>query len=94
YVLQSLVRQFGNDIFYWTSGNQAEIEFVFQLSERIIPIEAKSALSPKAKSLSEYRKKYLPELSIRFSLKNVEKNDDLLNLPLYLADYTKTLMKK
>ena len=93
YVLQSLVRQFGNDIFYWTSGNQAEIEFVFQLSEKIIPIEAKSALSTKAKSLSEYRKKYLPELAIRFSLKNVEKNDDLLNLPLYLADYTKTLLK-
>ena len=94
YVLQSLVRQFGNDIFYWTSGNQAEIEFVFQFSEKIVPVEAKSALSTKAKSLSEYRKKYSPELSIRFSLKNVEKNDDLLNLPLYLADYTKILINK
>jgi len=93
YVLQSLVRQFGNDIFYWTSGNQAEIEFMFQLSGKIIPVEAKSAFSTKAKSLSEYRKKYLPELSIRFSLKNVEKNEDLLNLPLYLADYTKMLIK-
>ena len=93
YVLQSLVRQFGNDIFYWSSGNQAEVEFVFQLSEMIIPVEAKSALSTKSKSLSEYRKKYLPKLSIRFSLKNVEKNDDLLNLPLYLADYTNKLIK-
>jgi predicted AAA+ superfamily ATPase len=93
FVLQSLVRQFGNDIFYWTSGNQAEIEFVFQLSEKIIPVEAKSALSTKSKSLSEYRKKYQPEFSLRFSLKNVEKNDDLLNLPLYLADYTEKLMR-
>ena len=93
YILQSLAHQFGSDIFYWTSGNQAEIEFVFQLSEKIIPVEAKSALSTKAKSLSEYRKKYSPELSIRFSLKNIEKNDDLLNLPLYLADYTKKLIK-
>ena len=91
YVLQSLVHQFGNDIFYWTSGNQAEVEFIFQLSEKIIPVEAKSALSTNAKSLSEYRKKYLPELSIRFSLKNVEKNNDLLNLPLYLVDYTRKL---
>jgi predicted AAA+ superfamily ATPase len=93
YILQSLVRQFGSDIFYWTSGNQAEIEFVFQLSEKIIPVEAKSALSTRSKSLSEYRKKYLPELSLRFSLKNVEKNDDLLNLPLYLADYTESYIK-
>jgi len=94
YVLQSLVRQFGDDIFYWTSGNQAEIEFLFQCSEMIIPVEAKSALSIKSKSLSEYRKKYHPMLSLRFSLKNVEKNDDLLNLPLYLADYAEKLMTK
>ena len=87
YVLQSLVRQFGSDIFYWTSGNQAEIEFVFQSADMIIPVEVKSALSTKSRSLSEYRKKYLPELSVRFSLKNVEKNGDLLNLPLFLADY-------
>jgi predicted AAA+ superfamily ATPase len=93
YVLQSLVRQFSSDIFYWTSGNQAEIEFILQKENKIIPVEVKSALSTKAKSLSEYRKKYQPELSLRFSLKNVERNDDLLNLPLYLADYTKELMK-
>ncbi len=93
YVLQSLVRQFGNDIYYWTSGNQAEIEFMFQYGEKIIPVEAKSAISTKSKSLSEYRKKYRPELSLRFSLKNVEKNDDLLNLPLFLADYTQKLIK-
>ena len=86
YVLQSLTRQFGNEIFYWTSGNSAEIEFLLQRSNRIIPIEAKSALSIKSRSLSEYRKKYAPKLSVRFSLKNVERNDDLINFPLYLAD--------
>jgi predicted AAA+ superfamily ATPase len=87
YVLQSLVRQLGSDIFYWMSGNTAEIEFVIQPSQQIIPIEVKSSLSVKSKSLTEYRKKYLPELSVRLSLKNVTQNDDLLNLPLYLADY-------
>ena len=87
YLLQSLVRQFGNEIFYWTSGNRAEIEFLLQKSNKIIPIETKSALSVKSRSLSEYRKKYVPEISIRFSLKNVEKNADLINFPLYLADW-------
>ena len=62
------------------------------LTELKLPIEAKSAFSTKAKSLSEYRKKYQPGLSIRFSLRNVEKNGDLLNLPLYLADYTERLI--
>ena len=92
YVLQSLVRQFGSQIFYWTSGNQAEIEYIFQYGDKIIPIEAKSALSVKSKSLSEYRKTYQPELSLRFSLKNVEKNDDLINFPLYLVDCVKEIV--
>ena len=92
YVLQSLIRQFGNEIFYWTSGNQAEIEFIFQRGEMIIPIEAKSALSTRSKSLSKYRTKYQPKISIRFSLKNVEKTNGLLNLPLYLVDYTEEII--
>ena len=92
YVLQSLVRQFGSEIFYWTSGNTAEIEFLLQKANRIIPIEVKSAMSVKSRSLTEYRKKYSPELSIRFSLKNVEKNDDLINFPLYLTDWFKVLI--
>ena len=87
YVLQSLIRQLGSEIFYWTSGNTAEIEFLIQKSNKIIPIEVKSSFSVKSRSLSEYRKKYNPELSVRFSLKNVEKNEDLLNLPLYLIDW-------
>jgi predicted AAA+ superfamily ATPase len=92
YLLQSLVRQFGTEIYYWSSGNQAEVEFLFQRFEMIIPVEAKSAFNTKAKSLSEYRKKNQPGLSLRFSLKNVEINGDLLNLPLYLADYTEQMI--
>ena len=84
YVLQSLVRQFGNEQFYWTSGNQAEIEFLLPFNRLIIPIEVKSGISVKAKSLSEYRKKYTPKVSVRFSLKNRQNEGDLLNIPLYM----------
>ena len=94
YVLQSLIRQFGKEIFYWTSGNQAEIEFILEKNSRIIPFEVKSSISVKSKSLSEYRKTNQPELSVRLSLKNVEKNDDLVNLPLYLADYISKLISQ
>ncbi|MDR0367806.1 MAG: ATP-binding protein [Bacteroidales bacterium] len=87
YVLQTLKRQFGNEIFYWTSGNTAEIEFMLQFKNEIIPVEAKSAESVKSRSLSEYRKNNHPNLSVRFSLKNIAKSEDFVNLPLYLADY-------
>ena len=86
YVLQSLRRQFGDSIFYWTSGNTAEVEFVLQIDNEIVPVEVKSENNVKAKSLSIYRKTYSPSLSLRFSTRNIRKDDDLLNLPLYLAD--------
>lgn len=50
YVLTSLVRQFGEEQFYWSSGNTAEIEFMLQYNGRIIPIEVKSGNSVTAKA--------------------------------------------
>ncbi len=91
YVLQSLVRQFGNHHYYWTSGNTAEVEFVLQQAGRITPIEVKADRNVTAKSLALYRKQYQPDLSVRLSTLNLRKDDDLLNLPLYLVDKLKTL---
>ncbi len=86
FVLCSLVRQFACEQFYWSSGNTAEIEFILQLRNGIIPIEVKSDKNVKGKSLSEYRKTYQTTTSVRFSARNLKKDDDLINIPLYLAD--------
>ncbi len=86
YVLQSIVRQYGSAPYYWTSGNKAEVEFILQDDGRIIPIEVKADKNVTAKSLAYYRKQYNPQLSIRLSTLNLRKDDDLLNLPLYLVD--------
>lgn len=85
YVLISLLQQ-GISPMYWSSGNQAEIEFIMEQKGKIIPIEVKSGKSVTAKSLSEFRKKYTPELAVRLSLKNLQFRDGLLNLPLPFAD--------
>ncbi len=92
YTLMSFLCQ-GFEPLYWTSGNQAEVEFVIEDNSRIIPIEVKSKKSIQAKSLSEYRKSYLPELAIRCSLRNLQMRDGLLNLPLMLADRMKDYIK-
>ena len=62
------------------------MEFVLQIDDEIVPVEVKSENNANAKSLSFYRKTYSPSLSLRFSTRNIRKDDDLLNLPLYLAD--------
>ncbi len=86
FVLCSLVRQLGGEQFYWASGNTAEVEFVIQLKNDIIPVEVKSDRNVKGKSLSEYRKTYQPPLSVRFSTLNLKRDGDFLNIPLYLVD--------
>ncbi len=93
YILQSLVSQFNDKQYYWTSGNTAEVEFILQNAEQITPIEVKAEQNIKAKSLALYRKTYTPKLAIRFSTLNMRKDNDLLNLPLYMADRLKEAIK-
>ncbi len=88
YILQSLVSQFGSNLHYWTSENTAEIDFILQFENHIIPIEVKSGESTKAKSLALYNAIYNPVLRIRYSMKNLSYTDNLLNIPLFLADRT------
>ncbi len=92
FVLQSLVFQYDELMFYWSSGNQAELDFLLQHKNQIIPIEVKSGTNVKGKSLSEYRKKNQPALSVRLSLRNLNYDDGLLNVPLFMADYLKKLI--
>ncbi len=92
FVLQSLICQYDEAMYYWSSGNQAELDFLLQHKNQIIPIEVKSGMNVKGKSLSEYRKKNHPTLSVRLSLRNLNYDDGLLNVPLFMADYLKKLI--
>ncbi|GHT54034.1 ATPase [Bacteroidia bacterium] len=90
---QFVLQQLHNyDMYYWTSGATAEIDFVTQIGSRIIPIEVKSGLNVKAQSLKVYREQYKPQLSIRFSLKDTKLDNDLLNISLYNIFLCETLL--
>jgi predicted AAA+ superfamily ATPase len=93
YILQSLVAQFEDLPRYWSSGNTAEVDFLVQYENEIIPIEVKSDENIKSRSLQLYYQKFNPKLRIRFSLKNLSYQDGLLNIPHFMADYTKDMIK-
>jgi Predicted ATPase (AAA+ superfamily) len=93
YVLQSLIKQFSPIPRYWTSGNMAEIDFMIQYEGHIIPIEVKADKNIKSKSLAIYKEKYAPKLLLRYSLKNLELKDNILNIPLFMVDYTKDIIR-
>jgi predicted AAA+ superfamily ATPase len=93
YVLQHLVAHFEGMPRYWTSGNQAEVDFLIQVKNDIIPIEVKSDENIRSKSLTVYHNLYQPSVRIRYSLKNLKKDDGLLNVPLFMIDYTEKLLR-
>ena len=92
YVLQSLVAQFEVTPRYWTSEGQAEVDFILQNGLEIIPIEVKSATSITGKSLHVYNEKFSPKLRIRYSFQNLKKDGNLLNIPVFLADWTRKII--
>ena len=92
-VLQSLVTQFEVKPRYWTSEGKAEVDFLIQYQTGIIPVEVKSAHNITGKSLHVFDEKYSPKLRIRYSFNNLKINGNLLNIPLFLADWTQKIIK-
>lgn len=92
FVLNSILSQFKSMPYYWKSGNEAEVDFIVQYKNTIIPIEVKSDQNIRSRSLSIYRDKYNPGISIRFSLRNLKKEEGLINLPLFMADYVQSFL--
>lgn len=90
YVLQALQNQFEAMPRYWTVENpRYEVDFLIQRENDIFPVEVKSESNVESRSLKKYKEKYgdKVKLRIRFSLNNLRLDDDLLNIPLFMADY-------
>jgi predicted AAA+ superfamily ATPase len=92
-VLQSLMLQFDEKPHYWTSENKAEIDFLIQTTAQIIPVEVKSESRVSGKSLSVYHARFAPRIRIRFSLNNLKQDSGLINIPSFLADWTKNIVE-
>ena len=82
YIAQQLHAN-GFRLYYWESNNQAELDFVVQIEDKIIPIESKSWESVRSQSLDVFRKKYNIEESIRVSARNFGYENGLKSVPLY-----------
>jgi len=89
FVLQQLAR---HTLFYWTGEKISEVDFVMQYGADIVPIEVKSGTNVKAKSLKLFRETYSPKISVRFSLKETKRDDDLLNISLHHSPVFESLL--
>lgn len=92
--LQSLISTSDSQVpYYWTSEGKAEIEFVIQKGDMIIPIEVKAEGNIKGRSIVVYNEKYHPRLRVRYSMLNLQYNCGMLSCPLPLVEWLDQFMK-
>lgn len=84
YVLQQLLSHPEYDIFYWSAENAtAELDFLLQTDEKIIPLEVKAEENLQAKSLKVFVQKYHTAKAVRTSMSDYRKQDWMTNIPLF-----------
>lgn len=94
FVLQELLSSTDWKLAYWEPENgMAEVDFVAQAGNEVIPIEVKAGVNLRARSLASYRARYEPTVSLRSSLAPLEYNSGLWNIPLYLVSGAEKMLR-
>jgi predicted AAA+ superfamily ATPase len=73
-------------LFYWTRegrNSRAEVDFVVQIGDKIVPVEVKSGSSGKMQSMWQFLKEKQSEYGVRTSLENFGQYDKIKVVPLY-----------
>lgn len=81
-----------NELYYWTSRGEAEVDFIIRHNDNIYPLEVKSGTSKNLKSLRSYESKYKPLYIFRTSPRNLVKDNEFINIPLYAISKLKEIM--
>jgi len=99
FVAQELLTSGVKDLFSWREG-ASEVEFVHSVENQVVPIEVKSGMSGKTRSLATFINKYSPKLAVVLSGKrSIELSDShktgtkILKAPLYMAGEVDRLVK-
>ena len=97
YVCQELKTQEELHIHYYTNDNStSEVEFIVDNGTAIVPVEVKSGINVRARSLMAYTSRFQPDLAIRLSLKGYEEQDEknLISLPLYAVGNVSGIIRR
>lgn len=77
-----------NDLYYWTAESAtAEIDFLLQYQNEVIPIEVKAEENLKSKSLKIFVEKYNSKNAIRTSMNKYREESWLTNIPLFGIEF-------
>ena len=71
------------ELYYWSFNHSAEVDFIVQDEEEILPLEVKAGVSRKKTSLSIFGEKYEPPVLSRATQMNFKHDGYVRNYPLY-----------
>ena len=92
FVLSELITA-GFTPYYWgREKGAAELDFVIQWKNEVVPVEVKSGIRKKSKSLDVYRGLYHPVHAIRTTLNHYGKKDGLYSVPLFMIGKIQDLL--
>ncbi len=80
-------RHFPDQLFYWARekrNSMAEVDYVINVNESIIPIEVKAGSSGRLKSLHLFLAEKNSRLGVQISQHKLEIKNNVLSLPLYM----------
>lgn len=84
YVCQELLAAGGIQANYWSSEkSDGEVDFVYEMNGKIIPVEVKAELNLRSKSLRSFLSRYGIGKGYRLSLAGTKDQEWVENIPLY-----------
>jgi len=88
-LLKYLFHKSKPDLYYWhreKQGSSAEVDYVIELKNKIIPIEVKSGTQGKMQSMNIFIEQKNADFGIRVSMENFSKYQNILVYPIYAVD--------
>jgi predicted AAA+ superfamily ATPase len=82
YVASQFVAK-GLPLYFWKSNNTAEVDFLLDTPEGIVPVEVKSGKTTVSPSIRVYSEKFHPNYVIKISAKNFGFTGEVKSIPLY-----------
>lgn len=93
YVAQQLASLWGTNLYYWKNeAGIAEVDFVCESEKSVYPLEVKSGINVKSKSLQSFNERFKPAFLCRTTLKNLKMDGKIINIPLYTVSLHQRLI--
>ena len=78
-----------SELFYWDRqkpNSSAEVDYIINVNERVIPIEIKAGKTGSLRSLQLFLNEKNYSLGIRLSMKPLEISNRVFSIPLYMIN--------